>query len=331
MSNLDYLISIVNNKLILALICFGVVFAIVFFHLITTFKAIPQENRQYHDKLPLGFKILWPLIHCMTYYFGQKISTQQRQQLLIQLKRGSAEYILSAEQFYFAHGLSGLLFAVFGYYLAALIDVSPMMLVLIFGILGLSYPTSWLKKRIKKREDSIFKSLPYYLDMITLSVEAGSNFIGALTQATASSKPGPLAPPEPLQEEFTRVIRDIRAGKPKLDAIRDLRVRVHLPGISGFVSAVAQSEKMGSPLGRALRAQADQRRFERFAKAEKLGLEAPVKLLGPLIIFIFPTTFIIITFLVVVKMISTGIFTSPTLQFLMSNPLVLLQKIAELF
>jgi tight adherence protein C len=110
-----------------------------------------------------------------------------------------------------------------------------------------------------------------------------------------------------LRDEFMRVLRDIRAGKPRAEALRAKATRLNEPSINSFVTAVVQAESLGMSLGPVLRAQADQRRTERFLRAEKLAMEAPVKMLFPLIAFIFPCTFIVIGFPIVMKFLSLGL------------------------
>ena len=111
----------------------------------------------------------------------------------------------------------------------------------------------------------------------------------------------------PLGIEINRVLREVRAGKARIDALRDFSTRLDFTPITSFVSALIQGEKTGSSLGPILRAQSDQRRSERFLRAEKLAMEAPVKMLGPLIFFIFPCTFIVIGFPIAMKFLASGL------------------------
>ena len=104
------------------------------------------------------------------------------------------------------------------------------------------------------------------------------------------------------------VVRDLRSGLPRADALRRMDERLVMPEITSFVGTVIQSEKMGASLGNALRSQAEQRRTERFQRAEKQAMEAPVKLIGPLMMFIFPCTFIVIGFPIVIKFMKSGLF-----------------------
>jgi tight adherence protein C len=146
------------------------------------------------------------------------------------------------------------------------------------------------------------KALPLYLDIVTLCVEAGLNLTSALTQAVQKG------PSNPLKHELERVLRDVRTGRPRADAFRGLAERLQMPAVSSVVSALITAERQGSALGPILRAQSEQRRNERFQRAEKLAMEAPVKMLFPLIAFIFPCTFAVIGFPIAVKFMQEGIF-----------------------
>jgi tight adherence protein C len=168
-------------------------------------------------------------------------------------------------------------------------------------VLGFFYPVIWLKDRLAMRRSELMKTLPFFLDIITLCVEAGLNLQGAVHQAVSKGPKGVL------RDEFQRVIRDIRAGKSRAESLRAMSERLNEGSITNFVGAVIQAESMGMNLGPVLRAQADQRRSERFLRAEKLAMEAPVKMLFPLIAFIFPCTFIVLFFPIVMKFMNSGL------------------------
>lgn len=159
-----------------------------------------------------------------------------------------------------------------------------------FGLYGLLYPVLWLRSQKIKRENIILKEIPFFLDIIVLCVEAGLTLVNALDQAVNK------AVKSPTSNEFSRVTADIRKGISKNDALRSMAQRIDQPSVQNLVSAIIQAENMGMNLGPILRGQAEQRRVERFLRAEKLALEAPVKMLFPLVAFIFPCTFIVIGF-----------------------------------
>jgi len=121
-----------------------------------------------------------------------------------------------------------------------------------------------------------------------LSVEAGLDFPAALAKVVDKGRSGPLA------EELSIVLKELRLGKTREEALRNLARRVDLPALTSFVQALVHADKMGTPLGKVLRILSTQLRVERSQRAEKLANEAPVKLLLPLVLFIFPTLFLML-------------------------------------
>ncbi len=107
-----------------------------------------------------------------------------------------------------------------------------------------------------------------------------------------------------MRNEFGIVMRDLRAGLPRAEALKRMGARLDIPEVSSFVNAVVQAERMGGSMATTLRIQADQRRNERFQRAEKQAMQAPVKLIFPLVAFIFPVTFIVLGFPIVMKFLS---------------------------
>jgi tight adherence protein C len=172
---------------------------------------------------------------------------------------------------------------------------------LLAASLGAFWPLAWIREHRAKRLRDISRSLPFYLDIVTLSVESGTNLTGALSHAVAKGPAGPL------QAELERVLSDVRAGRTRAEALRALAERIDLPAIASWVAALVSAERQGSSLGPILRAQAEQRRQERFQLAEKLAMRAPVKMLFPLLVFIFPCTFVLLLFPVAVRLLEEGL------------------------
>lgn len=260
------------------------------------FRQTPNEDRTYKDKPPKFFRLLWPVINLLATSFGGMLKDSARKKYALALQRAGQAYTLTAEQFFAGKAVSAVAGFLFGMLLFSKIGLA-----LIVGLLAFYYPNLWLKEITTKRNLAILKALPFFIDLLTLSIEAGLNLSGAMQKAVARSSSGPL------NIEVNRVLRDVRAGKARIDALRDFADRLDFAPISSFVSALIQGEKTGSSLGPILRAQSEQRRTERFLRAEKLAMEAPVKMLGPLIFFIFPCTFIVIAFPIVVKFLMLGL------------------------
>ena len=157
-----------------------------------------------------------------------------------------------------------------------------------FALFGVWFPLQWVDDQIKKRHFLITRALPYNLDLLTLSVEAGLDFTGALNKVVEKGKAGPL------RDEFMLVLKQLKMGKTREEALKNLITRVNLPALTSFVSALIQADKMGTSIGKVLRIQSTQLRIERSQRAEKLANEAPVKMLFPLIACIFPTVFLVL-------------------------------------
>lgn len=261
---------------------------------------VPQEEREYMDPLPPALKLAWPLITFIEYHFCARLPTDWLEKTHKRLQETGVSYILTAEQYYAVRILSTVIaFALTLFCLKALHHSSP---TLLFGItlLGNYYPALWLRDARGRREKEILRALPVYLDFITLAVEAGLNLTGAIKQAMDKGPHGAL------RNEFQMITRDLRAGVPRADALRRMENRLNMKEITSFVGTVIQAEKMGASVGAALRIQSQQRRTERFQRAEKAAMEAPVKLILPLVAFIFPVTFIVLAFPIVVKFMQEG-------------------------
>jgi tight adherence protein C len=187
----------------------------------------------------------------------------------------------------------------FGVLFVALTGWSPLWTV-VTTVLGLVLPFMWLRDQVKQRHLAIMRDMPFHLDLLTLSVEAGLDFGAAVARMVDKGKPGAL------REEFSSFLGEIRMGKTRAESLEAMGQRVGLPALSSFVAALIQADKLGSGLGRTLRLQAEQLRTERFQRAEKLASEAPVKMLLPLVLFIFPTIWIILAAPLVFEWIFKG-------------------------
>jgi len=290
---------------------FGLALLLTLLSVRNIFAEVPQEDRTYLDRPPPGFRAVWPLVRLIVHYLGPRLSVEFRLKRHARLKRAGVDFALSPEQF-----LAGKLIAAAGFtlimvYCQVLLEASSWQLVVFAGLAGFFYPDLWLREATRARQRLILKQLPFFLDIVTLSVEAGTNLSGAFNQAFQKGPAGPL------RAELGRVLRDMRAGKSRADALRTLAERLDQPAITNLVGTLIQAESMGTSLGPVLRAQSEQRRTERFQRAEKLAMEAPVKLLAPLMAFIFPNTFLILIFVLVVKAVQDGVLAWPWLVYLL--------------
>jgi len=281
-------------------ISIGASIALFIWQALSVVERLPTEDRAWRDRPPMGFRLGWALIRCVDYYGSKWYSKQRHERSSKKLTEAGLEFTLTSGQLIAGRWVSALVALTLTWLF--LRSVAPNLggLSILFAGWGYVYPDLWLKRVIHRRQIRIDRDLPFYLDVITLAVESGSNLTGSLTQAISK------APDSPLRHEFHRVLRDVRAGKTRAEALRELSDRASNAALSSVISGMIQAERSGSSLGPVLRAQANQLRNARFSKAEKRAMEAPVKLLAPLVIFIFPTTFIVLGFLVLSKMLQQG-------------------------
>jgi tight adherence protein C len=164
---------------------------------------------------------------------------------------------------------------------------------LAFGIVALGlvfgyfFPRLYLDSRISRRQDNIRKAMPDALDLLTICVEAGLGFDSAMSKVSEEWE-------NELSQAFGRVIQEIRLGKIRRDALRDMSERVGLNEMTSFCAAVIQSEQLGVSMSRVLRIQADQMRLRRRQRAEEKARQAPVKMMIPLVFLIFPSILIVL-------------------------------------
>ena len=153
--------------------------------------------------------------------------------------------------------------------------------------MGAYMPKMWLSGRVRKRQKVILKSLPDAFDLIVTCVEAGLGLEAALARV-AEKTPGPFG------EELTVCLREVSMGKLRREALKELAERTGVPDLTGFINAVIQAESMGTSIGTVLRVQAEGMRMKRRQRAEQQAHAAPVKMMFPLVLCLFPTLFIVI-------------------------------------
>lgn len=155
------------------------------------------------------------------------------------------------------------------------------------GGMGFLGPEMWLSRRIKARRKAVLMATPDTLDLLTISVRAGLSFDGALAKVVEKTN-GPLA------DEFRRALAEIRVGKTRRDALRDITGRTDVPALNNFIGAIIQAEQLGVSISKVLQVQSEQLRIERRQRAEEMAAKAPIKMLFPLVGCIFPSMFIVI-------------------------------------
>jgi tight adherence protein C len=155
------------------------------------------------------------------------------------------------------------------------------------GLLGYTLPEFWLGGRVRKRQHAILLMIPDALDLLTISVRAGLGFDAALGKVVEKL-------PGPLSDEFRRALAEVRVGKQRREALRDIVARTEVGPLTNFIGAIIQAEQLGVSISKVLQVQSEQLRIERRQRAEEQAAKAPIKMLFPLVGCIFPSLFIVI-------------------------------------
>ncbi|MBR1871438.1 MAG: type II secretion system F family protein [Kiritimatiellae bacterium] len=288
-----------ENAGILAALAWGLFAAAVGAHIASaavhiSYVTLPN-GRVEIKKLPLLVRIFLPFASNLDRFASRDAFKSTRERLQKDLTAAGFERVVSPKD---VIALRVLLPVFGGLAWSALVhitgaaaewDTARCALLCAMGIVALYlYPSMWLRSAVKSRHLAIMKALPFVLDLLTLSVEAGMDFMGALQRNAERGKPGPL------NEELLATVREIQIGTPRRVALRHLAERTMEPNVRSVTHALIQADELGVSVGAILRIQSDQLRSRRFERAEKLANEAPVKMLGPLLLCIFPAVFVIL-------------------------------------
>lgn len=204
-------------------------------------------------------------------------------------------------------GVRGLA-AVIGFFLPFLLMTltgasltNRIMFPLILGAVGYLAPVLWLNGRIRRRQSEIVKTLPDALDLLTVSVEAGLGFDAAMAKVADKWQ-------NELSLAFGRVIHEIRIGKLRREALRDMADNMDVPDVTSFVAAIIQADQLGVSISKILRLQSEQMRIKRRQRAEEMAHKAPIKMLIPMVFLIFPAIYIILLGPALLVVLHSGVF-----------------------
>jgi tight adherence protein C len=182
--------------------------------------------------------------------------------------------------------ISGLAFLLFG--LAMRSDATTSLIIAgVALVVGFFVPDYWLSTRIRARQKAILLAIPDTLDLLTISVKAGLGFDAALGKVIEKTE-------GPLTDEFRRALAEVRIGKPRREALKEMVARTNVPALTNFIGAIVQAEQLGVAIANVLEVQSEQLRIERRQRAEEMAAKAPIKMLFPLVGCIFPSMFIVI-------------------------------------
>jgi tight adherence protein C len=239
---------------------------------------------------PFSQRVLVPLVQASAQFMGRFTPQRSLEATQRNLELGGNPNNWSATEFLGIRALASLLLAALTFFLTMLTSIEPLqrlLFLVVMALLGYFLPSIWLGGRIRRRQDEIVKSLPDALDLLTISVEAGLPFDGAMQRVADKWD-------NELSKGFQRMLTELQVGKSRAEALRDMSERMDVPDVTSFVAALIQADQLGISIAKVLRIQSEQMRIKRRQRAEEKAQQAPIKMLIPMTFLIFPTILIII-------------------------------------
>jgi tight adherence protein C len=222
-----------------------------------------------------------------------------RRELPLRMTRAGMENFMVPEEYVAFHVFAAMCPLPVMAYLNFIVLGQPFMSFVIFSmplcLLGAVYPSYYISRKIAERQKTVFRELPSVLDLMTVSVEAGLDFMGGLNLVVEKGRPSCL------RDELARMMKQLQLGVTRVDGLRELSHRSGQKDLASVVAALVQATKLGSSLGPILRIQSSALRERRSQIAEELANKAPVKIIFPIVAFIFPSIFLILLGPVLIK------------------------------
>jgi tight adherence protein C len=256
-------------------------------------------------------RVLWPSLERMATPGSALVKNVNFDEVRFRLMRAGFPYGMSAQSFVVLKNIlmPASLAVVFVAWLPILNEIFGLELswltAPIFAAIGAFYgykfPDIWLNMVTRRRQTEIQLILPDMIDLITVSVEAGLSLYGAIQRISTRFQ-------NPLSEEFLRALQEVRLGRSNIDAMRDMARRVDVDDLSSLISSIVQADMLGLAIANVLRVQSERLREKRSQRAREAAQKAPIKMVFPLVFFIFPALFIVILGPAFLTFLSTGGF-----------------------
>jgi tight adherence protein C len=272
------------------LLCWGVgAFMITYLIMINRPEAIARPEGH---ELPIGnaiMRIALPIARMLAPLHRGAIDTPRGRELDRMLIRAGRPFGLTVPEFLCLRYVAIAAGALFGWAISIGFTGQPDPIYIIGGmVLFLMLPGSRLKGMVEWRRTRIFRDMPYVLDLLVLSTEAGLDFSSAMNTVVEKGPSGPLV------DEFRIAHQQVTLGTSRADSLRAMAERIDLAELTSFILALIQAEQLGASVGKVLRIMSEQMRIKRFTIAEEMAGKVPVKLMAPLFICIFPASFLVL-------------------------------------
>ncbi len=255
-----------------------------------------DRDEEVHDEFqqllaePFLGRVVRPIAGSLLGLVGGLLPGNYRERVHLQLLYAGLAAQFRAEEIISLQFLGAIVGFLFGVFLTAADVLSGGLAIaalVLLPIVGAQMPRSWLERKVEERADDIRRDLPDTLDLLAISVEAGMGFEGALGVVCDNFD-------SPLADEFARTLREMELGLPRREALQNLKRRTEVPELSNFVLTLTQADALGMPVGRVLKTSAEEMRSKRQQWAREKAAKLPVKILFPLVLFIFPAIFVVL-------------------------------------
>ena len=260
------------------------------------FSERPRSLQELELQVPFSERVLRPLLQRLARVVSRfsrqrDVRQQERQSTSVQQRLALAgnPYRWTPTDFLGVKALAGV---VLGALLFLFLTIVGQPAFAIFAglagvVIGFILPELFLAQMIRQRQHDIQRALPDSLDLLSICVEAGLGFDAAMARLVQKSD-------NPLTREFGRALQELRVGRPRREALREVVIRTQVPDLANFISAVIQGDQLGVSITQILAVQADQMRTVRRQRAEEQAAQAPLKMLIPMLLFIFPALCVVI-------------------------------------
>jgi len=264
----------------------------------------PMTLEEIELSQPFSERVIIPMIQASSQFVARFTPQRSLEAAQHKLDLAGNPNSWSANEFMGIRGLAALILAALTFFITMLANIEFLQQMIATGVglvLGYLLPSIWLGSRISRRQDEIVKTLPDALDLLTISVEAGLPFDGAM-QSVAEKWDNEIS------KGFQRMLTEMRVGKARRDALRDMSDRMDVPDVTSFIAALVQADTLGISIAKVLRIQSEQMRIKRRQRAEEKAQQAPIKMLIPMTFLIFPTILIVILGPAVLVLKNSAIF-----------------------
>ncbi len=254
-------------------------------------RTTPLTLEEIELSQPFVQRVIRPNLIRLGNALGRFSPSKSRAAAELMLERAGRPYGWGATEFFGLRIFIALIFGVLAFLITIISPsvgpVAKILSPLVAGLIGFILPVLWIRSKINRRKKEIIKSLPDAMDLLTIAVEAGMGFDGALQKVAEKWD-------NQLSKGFAKVVHEMRLGVIRREALRNMSANMDVPDVTSFVAAIIQADQLGVSIAKILRVQSEQMRVKRRQRAEEQANKAPIKMLFPMVFLIFPALFVVL-------------------------------------